>query len=592
MLTTLRISGLAIVDRVEVGFGPGLHVLTGETGAGKSILVNALHLVLGGRTSAEVLREGADEAIVEALFELPTDHRVFERLAAAGVARPEGAGAAELLVRRTISAGGRGRAFVNGQLCTAGMLAGALRGIVDVSGQHEHVSLLDEATHLSLLDAFAGADARPYREAHGALAALLRERAALAAGAAERARRADDLAFQLRELEAARLGAGEEESLLAERQVLASAERLRAAARTAEAAAYGDDGSASERIGAAVRALEAVAAIDRRLVEPLDLLRAAAAEVAEAGRQLASYADALGGDPERLAWIEERLELLRALARKHGGSVAGAIARRDAIRAELAAEGAGGERSDAVDRALAEAGPRALALARALGDSRRAAAARLGGAVEAELARLGMGRCRVAVELPPVAGSVAWGGVELGPDGAEGARILLAPNPGEPARPLARIASGGELSRLLLALKRALARVDPVPTYVFDEVDAGIGGAVAESVGRMLAEVSRGRQVVCVTHLPQVAAFADRHLRVEKRIVGGRTTASVVPLDEEARRDEVARMLAGAEVTTSAVEHAASLLRAARGRSPSHGNGARRRVPAARSVVRRAGAVR
>jgi DNA repair protein RecN (Recombination protein N) len=574
MLTALRISGFAIVDRLEVRFGPGLHVLTGETGAGKSILLQALAIVLGGRMSADVLREGAEEAVVEALFELPRAHPAWARLDAAGLAPPGEGDPAELLVRRSVTRAGRGRAFVNGGLCTAHVLGAALRGLVDLSGQHEHVSLLDEATHLALLDAFAGADAGPYRAAHAALAALLRERAALAEGEAERARRQDWLAFALHELEAARLEPGEEEALLRERQVLASAERLRVAARGAEGLAYADDGSASERIAAAARALHDAAAIDARLGEPLALLRAAAAEVDEAGRQLARYAESVGGDPERLAAVEERLELLRALARKHGGSVDAAIGRREALRAELAAVAGGGERREAVERELAAAGPRALALARALGAIRREGAARLAASVEAELGRLAMGRCKVEVELPAAAGAASWEGVALGPDGAEGARLLLAPNPGEPPRPLARIASGGELSRLLLAVKRALARVDPVPTYVFDEVDAGVGGAVAEAVGRALAAVASGRQVLCVTHLPQVAAFADRHHRVEKRVVAGRTATVVTPLEDDgARRAEIARMLAGATVTSSALDHAGALLGAARA--------GRRAVPAA-----------
>jgi DNA repair protein RecN (Recombination protein N) len=580
MLTTLRISGFAIVDRVEVRFGPGLHVLTGETGAGKSMLVNALQLVLGGRASPDVLREGADEATVEALFELPADHPVFARLEGVGLTLPEGGGTAELLVRRSVSRSGRARAFVNGSLCTLGMLASALRGLVDLSGQHEHVSLLDESTHLALLDAFAGIDAAPYRAAHAALTALIREEAALAAGEAERARREDYLSFQLRELDAAALAPGEDESLERERQVLAGAERLRAAARSAEAQAYSDDGSASERIAAAVRALGEAAGTDPRLVEPLQLLRAAAAEVDEAGRALARYADAAAGDPERLASVEERLEVVRALARKHGGSVAAAVARQEEIRAELGAAAGGAERRVAVARELAEAGPRALILARELSVARRGGAERLARAVEAELARLAMGRCRVSVELPPADGASRWENVPLGPGGAEGARILLAPNPGEALRPLARIASGGELSRLLLAVKRALARIDPVPTYVFDEVDAGLGGAVAESVGRVLSEVARGRQVLCITHLPQVAAFADRHYRVGKRVQGGRTSSTVIELDgEAARREEIARMLAGATVTTSALDHAGALLGAARGG---------RRVAPLRSAARRA----
>jgi len=570
MLTTLRISGLAIVDEVEVRLGPGLHVLTGETGAGKSILVNALHLVLGGRASSDLLREGAEEASVEALFELPAGHAALARLEAAGVPAPAGG---ELLVRRTVARSGRGRAFVNGSLVTASMLEEVMRGLVDVSGQHEHVSLLDPRTHLPLLDAFAGTSdpARPggallgrYREAWAGLSSRLRERAALLAEDGERARRLDYLAFQLKEIEAADPRPGEDQALEQERKVLAAGERLREAARSAEGLAYGEEGSASERLGRALRALSDAAHTDPRLEGPLSLLRSAAAEAEEAGRELSRYADALGGDPERLCEAEARLELLRQLSRKHGGSLEAVLARREAMRAELAGVQGSGERLAQLGREVERLGPEALALARELSEARREAAGRFVRAVRKELMSLAMGRSQLEVAFGPPDGGAEHGGALLGPDGAERAEVLLAPNPGEPARPLGRIASGGELSRVLLAVKRAQMRTDPVPTYVFDEVDAGIGGAVAEAVGRLLSEVSRGRQVICVTHLPQVAAFADRHHRVEKRVAGGRTGVLVQPLDRAEQQGEVARMLAGQTITASALEHAAALIEAAR----------------------------
>jgi len=598
MLTTLRIAGIAIVDELEVRFGPGLHVLTGETGAGKSLLVDALHLVLGGRTSAEVLREGAEEASVEALFELPAGHPVLGRLEAAGLPCPEGPGPVELLVRRTVARSGRSRAFLNGSLVTATMLERLLRGLVDLSGQHEHVSLLDPGSHLGLLDAAAGTVGPPgeadsllarYRDGYRELAARIREREGLLADEGERARRADYLAFQLRELEAADPCPGEDEALEQERRVLAASERLRDAARAAEALAYGEEGSASERIGRAVRSLGEAAATDPRLAGPLQLLRSAAAEAEEAGRELGRYADGLGGDPERLQQIEERLDLLRTLSRKHGGSLAAALARRAAMREELAAASGGGERIEALAREIAERGPAVAALAAELSSARREAAGRFGRRVQRELEALAMGRCRVEVAFLPPEGGVEQGGVSLGPDGAEQAEIRIAPNPGEAARPLARIASGGELSRLLLAMKRATMRTDPVPTYVFDEVDAGIGGAVAEAVGRLLAEVSRGRQVICVTHLPQVAAFADRHHRVEKRVAAGRTTARVVALEgAEERRREVARMLAGLSVSESALEHAGALIAEARSQAGAGAPRGKRLAerPAAREVRR------
>jgi len=457
------------------------------------------------------------------------------------------------------------------------------------------VALLDEATHLSILDASAGVDGEGgllarYRAAHQALAAAERRRAELVAAREERARRADWLAYQLREIDAARPRPGEELDLDRERQVLASAERLRAAAREAEAAVYAEEGSATERVGRAARSLAEAVQLDPRLDAPLTLLRSAAAELDEAGRSLARYAEAAAGDPERLSEVTERLEVLRALARKHGGTLDAALARAEGMRAELAeVENDAGElqRLECIAR---DAGAEARALAAALSEARRAAADALVRAVRRELAALAMARCRVEVEFFAPETALEHAGAALGKDGAERARILIAPNPGEPPRPLARVASGGELSRLLLALKRALARTDPVDTYVFDEVDAGIGGAVADAVGRLLAEVSQERQVVCVTHLPQVAAFADRHLRVEKRVQGGRTATGVVSLaTADERRDEVARMVAGATLTPSALEHARALLAAARA-APAAASGRRARV--IRTAARRAGKVR
>jgi DNA repair protein RecN (Recombination protein N) len=317
-------------------------------------------------------------------------------------------------------------------------------------------------------------------------------------------------------------------------------------------------------VAQAARALAEAALLDRRLEPMLGLLRSAAVELEEAGRELGRYADAVGGDPERLQAVEERLEVLRTLARKHG-SLDGALARRTEMRDELARLRGGGERLSVIDEEIARAGGQALALAREIGRARAEAARGFAAGVRRELDGLAMGRCRIEVALAPPEGGIAVDGASLGPVGAERAEILIAPNPGEPPRSFAKIASGGELSRILLAVKRTLARNDPVSTYVFDEVDAGIGGAVAEAMGRVLSEVSRGRQVICVTHLPQVAAFADRHHRVQKRVQGGRTHAGVALLEtDEDRSREVARMIAGATITESALEHAAALIEAAR----------------------------
>ena len=595
MLTTLRISGLAIVDQAEVVFGPGLNVLTGETGAGKSILVQALHLALGGRMPADALREGAEEAVVEALFELSPRHPVLERLLAAGLPVPAEGG--EVLVRRSAARGGRGRAFVNGALCTVGMLEACARGLVDLTGQHEHVALLDEAAHVALLDAFAAVDGEGgllarYRAAYAALASALRRRDELARAREERARRADWLGFQLGELDALRPAAGEDQALERERQLLAGAERLRGAACGAEAVVYGEEGSAAEQVGRAVRLLGEAAALDPRLEPALALLRSALAEIEEAARTLGRYGESVGGDPERLGQVLERLEALRGLARKHGGTLEAALARAEEMRAELRQVSGDDAELSRLEGAVAEARREARGLAAELGLCRTDAARAFAREVQRELAALAMARCRIEVAFLRPEGRVDDPEPALGPDGAERARILIAANPGEPPRPLARSASGGELSRVLLALKRALARTDPVDTYVFDEADAGVGGAVADAVGRLLSEVSRERQVICVTHLPQVAAFADRHLRVEKRLTGGRTATVVVPLAAASERQgEVARMLAGATLTPSALAHAGALLAAARTASTRPGPACGRRARPERSAARRVGKV-
>ena len=557
MLTALRISGFAIVDRVEVALGPGLNVLTGETGAGKSILLEALHLVLGGRMGADVLREGADEAVVEALFELPTGHPALARLAAAGLIEVEGGvqeappsgladasrpgpgrpGTVEVLVRRTASRSGRGRAFVNGALCTLGLLERCLAGAVDVTGQHEHVALLDEATHLGLLDAFAGAARHPerasggeeslvarYRLAHSALAAALRARDALAAdeGASGRGGPTTPPSSSRSWMRPTR-GRG---SSRCWRRSGGSSARRRSCARPRGRRR----GSATARRGAPRSRWTGGAGHHRlrrghsRLGGPLGLLRSAAVELEEAGRELGRYAELTGGDPDWLAAVEDRAGALRALARKHGGSLeARALparghaggAGRGSRGGRRPARRAGGGRSG-------RAGRRRCGSRESSRSIRGDAARRFAVAVERELEGLAMGRCRWRCgSFRPRAG---WSsrGRRLAAHGAEGAGIPIAPTPGEPVRPLARIASGGELSRVLLAVKRVLARRDPVATYVFDEVDAGIGAAVPS---RMAGSGRRppGRQVLCVTHLPQVAAFADWHHRVEKAISGGRT---------------------------------------------------------------------
>lgn len=562
MLNLLRVRNFAVIDELEVEFGPGLNVVTGETGAGKSILVAALQLVLGARGRPEIVRTGAERAEVEALFDLRGDATAAARLAAAGL-EPED----ELVVRRVVEAGGRTRAYANGRLVPAGQLEKLAAGLVDISSQHEHQTLSNPATHLAYLDAFAGLD--PVRaEVAGAVAALERASRGLEEARAairQAAEREEFLRFQLAEIDRVAPKPGEEDDLGAEIGRLRHADQLAGLLRRAEDALYAGDHPVAATLGRVVQDLVAAARIDPtldRLVAPVE---AARAELEEAARGIGRAARGVRSDPARLAEAEERLHELRRLVRKYGTAEA-ALAHRDAAKADLAALGDADDRLDALERTRREALDAAAAMARQLSVRRHEEAAKLGGAITAELASLGMGAAQVQVSVAPLegAGEVAVDGARLSPSGLDRVEFLIATNPGEEPRPLRKVASGGELSRALLALKRVLAGLGPVGLYVFDEVDTGVGGAVAETIGRKLAEVARHHQVLCITHLPQVAVFGDLHLHVRKEVAGGRTRSAVAVLDAEERREEIARMLGGVKVGAAAREAAAELLQQAR----------------------------
>jgi DNA repair protein RecN (Recombination protein N) len=470
------------------------------------------------------------------------------------------------VVRRTVQREGRSRAWVNGALATAAQLAQATRGLLDISGQHEHVGLLDAQTHLAMLDGYAGLSRGEYEAAFAALSEAERERARLDSDESARAERASFLRYQLDELEKADAKAGEDEALAQERRVLAAAEKLRAGAEEAEALLRSGDEAAVVAASRACKRLDELAGIDPSLLPVAVAVRGAAAELDEAGRTLARYAGRAGGDPQRLETIDERLELLRRLSRKHGGTLATALQRRETMTTELQSLEHHDEALAAAEGRVRELGGQALRLGRALSEKRRAAAAGFSRAVSVELSALGMARTEISVRFGPVGeGGIPAEGEVLGPSGLEAAELLLSPNPGEELRPLARIASGGELSRVLLAVKRVLADADDVDTYLFDEVDAGIGGATADAVGRALAAVARGRQVICITHLPQIAVFAERHQVAEKEVRRGRTHSRVEPVEGEARVQELARLLSG-QATQVALQHARELLEKARSR--------------------------
>ena len=583
MLRHLRVTNFAILSDVEIELGAGMNVLTGETGAGKSLIVEAVNLLRGGRASADIPRTGADEAVVEAIVEVPEDlqARVLAVLETAGLPLHYD-GDRDVFIRRVIQRGGRSRTYVNGALTTAARLAelGAL--LIDLSGQHQHQGLVDPGRHLELIDALAGASGGDAGRAPAMTAAWAELRqldeAVSALGGDERAReaRVDYLRYQLEELEGAALVAGEDVTIEHERARLASVDQLSAAARAAEESLYGGDDSARDRVAVATRAVERALRVDRGL-EPLSRqLAEIETLIDDVADQLRAYADKLEGDPERLAYLDERLALVRRLIRKHASapgaaSASGAspsaagvgatgldtvIAKAAELRTELDALAGRDARLAELAAARGKAEVAAMAAAAALTVARKKAAKKLEKEVGAALAELGMGSARLTVVIEARA---------LGPTGADRVELMLASNKGEDTRPLAKVASGGELSRIMLALKLALRSADEVATYVFDEVDTGIGGATAQVVAEQIRAVAStngndaGRQVLCVTHLPQIAAFADHHFHVEKTEIAGRTETHVRKLDAAARKDELARMLGG-HATSKARAHAAELL--------------------------------
>jgi DNA repair protein RecN (Recombination protein N) len=561
MLRHLRVTNFAILSDVAIELGDGMNVLTGETGAGKSLIVEAVNLLRGGRASADIPRAGADEAVVEAIVEIPDDLavRVAGVIEGAGLPRGE---ANEVFIRRVIQRGGRSRTYVNGALTTLARLAelGAL--LIDLSGQHQHQGLVDPGRHLEILDAFAGEPG--FVAAMTATWTELRrcddEVVALGGDERQREARVDYLRYQLEELDGAGLQPGEDASIDVERARLAAVDQLQAAARAAEESLYGGDDSARDRVAAAAREIERAARTDPGLAPVTRQLGEIETLIDDAADQLRGYADKLEGDPERLAWLDERLALIRRLTRKHNGSLDEVIAKATELRVELDALIGRDVRLAGLAAARARAEAAAVVAAGAVTRSRKQAARRLEKEVGAALVELGMGSARLSVVIEPRT---------LGPSGADRIELMLASNKGEDTRPLTKVASGGELSRIMLALKLALRRADEVATYVFDEVDTGIGGATAQVVGSQIRSVADHRQVLCVTHLPQIAAYADQHFHVEKTELAGRTETHVRRLSAPARKDELARMLGG-HATSKAKAHAAELLaEAARPRKPS-----------------------
>jgi len=549
MLTELIIRNFAIIDRLQVAFGPGFNVLTGETGAGKSIIIDAVGLLLGDRARPDLIRSGEEEATVEALVDLGGRPDLRQAVTAAGFDAGD-----ELVLRRVVSRSGKNRIYVNGSLATLAQLQPLAAQLVTIYGQHEHQSLQRSDTHLALLDRFAGLDEelQNYQDIYRRLRDLDEHLKRLESAERERQQRLDLLCFQQRELVEAAVRPGEDEELGAERLLLQHAERLAAATEGGYEALYGEEGAVCERLGTLADELAGLAKIDPQLGLLAEAVRTSLYALEDVATQLRDRARRTAFEPGRQQEVETRLALLANLKRKYAPTLDEIIEYQARIEQEIeeladldaAREGLGKLRDDAV----AELHQVAARLTR----ERQEAGRRLQSAVEAELQGLAMPRARFEVRLAPL-GQPSARGLERG-------EFFLSPNPGEEAKPLARIASGGELSRLMLALKRAAPEGEAIPTLIFDEVDAGIGGVAATAVGEKLRAVARTSQVLCITHLPQVAAFGDRHYRVEKCEEGGRTRTALVLLEGDERVREMARMLGGAKITERTLEHAREMI--------------------------------
>ena len=551
MLRELRLKNFAVVESVSASFDSGLNVLTGETGAGKSILIDAIVLVRGGRAQADVIRAEAETATVEAVFAVDGVAAARAVLEEAGLA-PDDNG--EIVVRRELARSGRHRAFVNDAAVTVGLLERVGDVLLEVHGQHEHQRLLEPARQLELLDRFA--DAEEACAQVGALHAKYRaardEAERTRTADRDRAQREDLLRFQVGELDAARLREGEEDELRAEARRLQHAERFLMG--LAEAAALLNDApqSASERLARALKTVHDLGRLDAEFTAPAEAIEAARLQVEEALATVRRLRDGVGAEPGRLDAVHERLDALARLKRKYGDSEAAMLAFRGEAARELERLERHEELMAAQERVLGELAAELSAAAGALSERRRAAAAKLATQVERALRALGMERAQFEVALERLP--------EPGPRGVDRVELRLSTNPGEEVKPLGRVASGGELSRTMLALKSVLARADRMPILIFDEIDAGIGGRVASVVAQTLAAAADGRQVLCVTHLAPIAAAADHHLHVTKSVRAGRTRVAVAPLAGDERVEEIARMLGGAATTTAARQHARDLL--------------------------------
>ena len=554
MLTELRITNFAVIERLSLIIDSGFTVLTGETGTGKSLLIDAVALLIGGRASSDQIRFGEDEAQLEASFEIPLTHPLLQRLRVREVLGPQDS---QLIIRRIIARSGKNRVYLNGVLSPVHVLEEFAGTLIDIHGQHDQQSLLSNSAQLEVLDAFGRLlDLRSqYRSTHREWLRFREERAELAARLQQQTQQEDLLRFQQQELDEAACRIGEEELLQAERHRLGSSRRLVELASEAQERIQGDVHGILVNLVLMERALGELSQIDPEMESTVRFASEAKVLLKEVADSLRGYAESLDADPMRLTAIEDRLAVIQKMKKKYGGTIEAVLETHNRVKQDLEQLLGADSEIDRYDRLIEERQQNVLVLARALSEKRADAAKRLTKLVDKELNALKMGSVRFLVQVMPSGPDENYG-----PDGADRVEFLLSANAGEPLKPMSRVASGGELSRVMLALKSVLVDIDHVPVLIFDEIDTGVGGAVAATIGKRLRELGRYHQVLCITHLPQVASQAQHHFSVEKSEVNGRTVATVRSLTGMSREGEIARMLGGERITQKTRSAAAELI--------------------------------
>ncbi|GDX40204.1 DNA repair protein RecN [Armatimonadota bacterium] len=553
MLRTLSIRNFAIIDRLELEFGAGFNVLTGETGAGKSIIMDALSLILGGRAGAEMIRTGAERALLDAVFDISHSPELQ------AFARESGFDVEDdlLFLSREVQSGGKSSCRVMGRPATVAQLRAISEWLVDLHGQHEHQSLLTTSRHIDMLDEWGGKAIQPLRadiaQTYHQLQSLRREKSQLEQDARERTHLLDLYQFQSKEIQDANLRVGEDEELQAEHRRVANAQRLAEIAGLCVEALGGgnEDRGVLESLSATLRALEEAAELDKTLLPSLEAVRNAGYELREVERDLSRYQDSIEFQPERLAVLEERIDLIRTLQRKYGDNIEEVLAYADQIVVKLEGLSHSEERGAALESEILLTAQKLTTQCEELTSLRTKSGERFVKTTLAELVDLGMEKAQFAVQLEAC---------EPTSKGADKVEFLIATNPGEPLRPLAKIASGGEISRVMLAIKSALARQEALPTMVFDEIDVGVGGRTASVLADKMVNLSQTTQILCITHLAQIASCGQRHFYIEKQSEEMSTRVTVVPLTPEERVLEIARMIGGTNLTDTVLQHAREML--------------------------------